>query len=81
MSSGASNFFFGSGMGNPFFFAVDDKKPDKPKQASYSDEEVQAAAAREAALLRARRSGARGTILTGPAGVEEESKTYKTTLG
>jgi len=78
---GAAGFMFGSGAGNPFFFMVDDEEPDKPKQAHATDEEIAEAARREAEMLRARRRGHRGSILTGPTGVSDTPTTTKATLG
>ena len=81
MGSKTSEFFFGSGMGNPFFYMVDEDKPDKPKRARATDEEIAEAARRQAEFLRLKRRGHRGTILTGPTGVTEEATTRKTALG
>lgn len=71
---------FGGSMWNPFFMMVSDDKPDKPKTAKATDEEVEEAAKRRAELLR-RRRGRASTIVTGPTGVTDQPVTKKTTLG
>lgn len=62
------------------FTGPDIKQPKKPRTATAEDQEVIAAAERQAAALR-RRRGRASTILTGPTGVTDQPTTKKTTLG
>ena len=60
---------------------INTKPPAEPDMAKASDAEVQEAARRQAELLRSKRRGMSGTILTGPMGVSEGAATRKTILG
>ncbi len=62
------------------FTGPDIEQPKKPGAATAEDEEVRAAAERQAVALRKRR-GRASTIVTGPTGLSDQPVTRKTTLG